>query len=163
MMKMLNDVKDRVTPGRGGGGGGGGAGPSGRLRWMPARRPDSARDGYARAGTDEEHLSRMPGRYEVASSDQASSQEGSLVGGYGVEDASLGIGLSVVVPKGGEHAFRVATPSGAQIVVPLPEGTAAGDSVEFELSSLQLGELPRSDLAALRDGRYVVEPGAGDD
>mgnify|MGYP004303087601 CR=1 FL=1 len=27
----------------------------------------------------------------------------------------------------------------------------------------QLGELPRSDLAALRDGRYVVEPGAGED
>ena len=151
MMKMLNDVKDRVTPGRGGTGAGAAA------YWMAPR----ARDGYSRAGTDEEHLSGMPGRYEVAS-DPASSQEGSLVGGYGVEDASLGIGLSVVVPAGGEHAFRVETPSGAQIVVPLPEGTAVGDTVEFELSSLQLGELPRSDLAALRDGRYVIEPGAGD-
>ena len=66
------------------------------------------------------------------------------------------------MPPGGEYAFRVAVPSGAQIEVPLPEGTMVGDTVDFELTSLQLSELPRSDIAAMRDGRYVIEPGTGE-
>ena len=155
MMRMLNDMRDA----RGGGGG--------RARWMPSmRRPTGGRDGYARAGTDEEHLGGLPARYDVAGdgSSLGSSQEGSLVDAYlaGNESADGGVALSVIVPPGGEYAFRVAVPSGAQIEVPLPEGTMVGDTVDFELTSLQLSELPRSDIAAMRDGRYVIEPGTGE-
>ena len=68
------------------------------------------------------------------------------------------------MPPGGEYAFRVAVPSGAQIEVPLPEGTMVGDAVD-ELTSLQLSELParhRRDARRryhhrARDGRAVSE------
>ena len=69
--------------------------------------------------------------------------------------------VQVEVPEGGEIVFRLIVPSGAQIIVPLPDGTRAGDSVEFELQPHQLAALPRSDVVAILDGRFHAEPGDG--
>ena len=73
-----------------------------------------------------------------------------------------GVNVSVLVPLGGEDVFRVVAPSGSQVVVPLPPGTRAGDTVAFELSAGQLAELPASDVEALGEGRFLVEAGDGE-
>ena len=145
-----------------------------KVRWLPLRRPVAAAGGYSRTGMDEDNP-LQPARYEIAS---GSEEEGSYGGGACSEDSygqsyddgrygpALGagdsIGITVSVPAGGEQVFRLAVPSGAQIIVPLPAGTYAGDSVDFELTPEQLAALPRSDVVALRDGRFHVEPGDGE-
>ena len=47
-----------------------------------------------------------------------------------------------------------------QVNVPVPDGTEAGETVDFELDPAQLGSLPNSDVQALRDGRFHTEGGA---
>ena len=75
-----------------------------------------------------------------------------------------GVGASVIVPQGGEVVFRFnRCPSGARIVVlPLPAGTRMGDAVDFELNPGQVSAPPLSDIEAILDGRFYVEPGDGE-
>ena len=150
-----------------------------------------AHGGYSRAGCEESNP-LSPARYEIESSDEEGNgvddngahdtlpplsrlgygeggpgsgmgYGGGGGGGGGSGSEALGsVVVRVDVPEGGEQVFRLVVPSGAQIVVPLPDGTRAGDAVEFELQPEQLAELPRSDVVALHDGRYYAEPGDGE-
>ena len=63
------------------------------------------------------------------------------------------------MPKGGESAFSVVPPSGAHIIIPLPEGVHPGAEVTVDLTPEQAGALEPSDRAALREGRFEVHPG----
>lgn len=148
-------------------------GPKPRVRWLPLRGRigGSTRGGsYMRAAGCEDGAALCTPRYDIGG---VSSEEGSDAGepyaagtssGHGGHDEVDGgaISLTCIVPAGGEAAFRIIVPSGSQIVVPLPEGTRAGDEVAFELDHVQMAALPRSDLAALVDGRFHIEPGDGE-
>jgi hypothetical protein len=138
-----------------------------KVRWLPLRRPagpGAGRGEYARASC-EEGIALSPARYEI---DDASSDEGMPGPGgppYGLQGpdgAAEVVPVRVEVPEGGEAVFRLIVPSGAQIIVPLPDGTLAGDAVEFELQPHQLAALPRSDVVALIDGRFHAEAGEGE-
>lgn len=105
-------------------------------------------------------------RYDIndGSSDDEPIQGEADTYGRGADGfGASAVSCDVVVPTGGESAFRVTVPSGAQIVVPLPDGTYAGDSVAFELTSGQLDSLPASDITALNEGRFFLKPGRADE
>jgi len=144
---------------------GGGAKP--RVRWLPLRRPKlpSSRGGggghYMRAGCDEDDASMAP-RYAIAGASSEESDGESMPRHEPERVSGETVSVSAVVPPGGEAVFRIIMPSGAQIVVPLPLGTHAGDAVDFELNPAQMAALPASDLEAILDGRFHVEPGDGE-
>lgn len=136
--------------------------PKPRVRWLPLRRGAKGGGGsYMRAAGTEEQGCCAP-RYAIGG---GSSEEGSEVSepaGNGSSYSGQPISVSVTVPVGGEVVFRLIVPGGSQIVVPLPEGTNAGDTVGFDLNAAQIASLPISDIEALLDGRYHVEPGDGE-
>ena len=156
---------DTGSNGRGSAGEPSGKNP--RVRWLPLRgRTGGARGGgsYMKASAEEGAGLCAP-RYDIGG---ASSEEGSDGGDAYGNCAHAGmdedgkITVTCIVPLGGEEVFRLIVPSGSQVVVPLPEGTSAGDEVGFELDAAQLGSLPHSDHAALLDGRFHTEPGDGE-
>ena len=137
-----------------------------RVRWLPLRRSlDRLRgrttNDYMRASGDEGE--RCCAQYAISG---ASSEEGSeseelpAIGGGAASGQSVSV--NVEVPPGGETVFRLIVPSGSQVVVPLPEGTQSGDTVGFDLSPEQIAALPDSDVLALTNGRFLVEPGDGE-
>jgi len=136
-----------------------------RVRWLPLRRPKlpsgKSPSGYYRAARTEVEAP-MCGRYDIGGvSSEDCASEDSYAGGDGHTCwHSSAVSVQVVVPLGGEHTFRVIMPSGAQVSVPVPEGTEAGECVNFDLNPAQLGSLPPSDVVALRDGRFVTEGGS---
>ena len=89
-----------------------------------------------RASCEEEGNPLSPARYEI--DDDASDEElpdtapcgrlPSALGGGGGGGESEVVRVQVEVPPGGDAVFRLIVPSGAQIIVPLPDGTRAGDS-----------------------------------
>ena len=119
-----------------------------------------------RAADDDVEGNDCAARYAIGggSSDEGGSESADAFAGAPVGlDNSGGIAMNVLVPPGGEEVFRLVVPSGSQVVIPLPEGTNVGDTVRFNLDPSQVGALPPSDVEAIVDGRYLVEPGDGDE
>ena len=151
--------------GRAGSSGGGTSGKKARVRWLPLRRARGG-GGYMRAAGDDLEGNGCAARYAIGggSSDEGGSEPSDAFAGAPVGlDNSGGIAMNVLVPPGGEEVFRLVVPSGSQVVIPLPEGTNVGDTVRFNLDPSQVGALPPSDVEAIVDGRYLVEPGDGDE
>ena len=147
------------------------AGRGSKVRWLPLRRSRGAggagtsSGGYMSTAHDEDAALCNQAAFGIAgpSSEDSEVAPSSGVAASGVGAAlEGGVGVSVIVPQGGEVVFRLIVPSGAQIVVPLPAGTRMGDAVDFELNPGQVSALPLSDIEAILDGRFYVEPGDGE-
>jgi hypothetical protein len=73
-------------------------------------------------------------------------------------DDTLGtsLALSVQVPRGGARGIRLALADGACVNIPLPERLDAGKIIDFVIEGQQLETWPRSDILALKQGRFDV-------
>jgi len=123
---------------------------TGRVRWMPLRRRGQPGGGYARAKTAED--GSTTDEEADLTSVRGATGEGEIV-------ISLMARVPEGMPKGGESAFSVVPPSGAHIIIPLPEGVHPGAEVTVDLTPEQAGALEPTDRAALREGRFEVHPG----
>ena len=143
--------------------------PGPRVRWLPHLRRPVAR-GYMRTGTAEDDVERT--QFSIGDeSDEEKDEElrqhaggGDDLGGERPSydgsvhtSASASLSLQVEVPRGVGRSLRFHTMSGAEIYVPLPASTDAGELLQFTLLPSQLGALPPEDVLGLHAGRFSVD------